>query len=98
MQIPPPAPLNSSPPAIISPPEQPKPSLLQDITSSIGDLGGGLVQGAVSMITGSSPKFAALLAAQNQMQQELQVNSMLSNISRSRHEAEMAIVRNIRGG
>jgi hypothetical protein len=47
---------------------------------------------------GVQGEYAELLNKQIEMQQQMQLVSMFSNIEKSRHETQMAAVRNIRGG
>jgi len=46
----------------------------------------------------ASQDLTGLLAMQIQIQQEMQTVSMISNVERSRHETEMAPIRNMRVG
>ena len=48
--------------------------------------------------SGLNGDYSSLLAAQMQMQKEMMVVSMISNVEKSRHETQMAPVRNIRVG
>jgi hypothetical protein len=61
--------------------------------STVGSGVAGVVQGAVD--PGS---FADLLQQQIQLQREMQIFSMQSNISRTRHETDMTAIRNMRLG
>lgn len=57
------------------------------------------VSGAGSVVGGGmDPQYAALLAAQIETQQQMQLVSFESNIEKSKHETQMAAVRNIRVG
>lgn len=58
---------------------------------------GSLASGATSSM-GLNPIYTDLLQQQLQAQQEMQVVSMESNIEKSKHETQMAAIRNIRVG
>lgn len=75
------------------------------ILSAVGSAvpGAGIVGGALSAIgagdTGTNTSFNRqyqLLQLQNQMQQEAQTINMISNISKTKHEASMAAIRNVK--
>jgi hypothetical protein len=51
-----------------------------------------------TVFPGVQGEYAELLNKQIEMQQQMQLVSMFSNIEKSRHETQMAAVRNIRGG
>ena len=53
---------------------------------------------AMSALPSAEGDYGQLLALQIQMQQEMQRVSMESNIEKSRHETQMAAIRNIRVG
>lgn len=59
---------------------------------------GSLLSGGVSSIAGLDSNYQELLLLQMQTQQEMQTVSMISNIEKSKHETQMAAVRNIRVG
>lgn len=59
---------------------------------------GSLISGGVSSFSGIDPVYQDLLAKQIEMQQQMQLVTMASNIEKSRHETQMAPVRNIRVG
>jgi hypothetical protein len=51
-----------------------------------------------TVIPGMSSDYSKLLTQQQQMQKEMMEVSLISNILKSKHEAQMAPVRNIRVG
>lgn len=51
-----------------------------------------------TVFPGVDTQYADLLNKQMEMQQQMQLVSMFSNIEKSRHETQMAAVRNIRAG
>lgn len=51
-----------------------------------------------TVFPGVDSQYAELLNKQIEMQQQMQLVSMFSNIEKSRHETQMAAVRNIRTG
>ena len=51
-----------------------------------------------SVFPGVDTQYSDLLNKQLEMQQQMQLVSMFSNIEKSRHETQMAAVRNIRAG
>ena len=48
--------------------------------------------------TGVDPKYSSLIEKQLEMQEQMQLVSLYSNIIKSEHETQMAAVRNIRVG
>ncbi len=69
--------------------------------SSIGSVVGGLAStlGGGSAPSGTiSPEYRDLLERQIEIQTQMQLVSMESNIEKSRHETQMAAIRNIRVG
>lgn len=64
---------------------------LQSIGGSLGGLAG-------SLAGGMDPTYAALISEQIKVQQQMQLVSFQSNIEKSKHETQMAAVRNIRVG
>jgi len=62
---------------------------------AILDRVGGLVGQATGM-GGIDPRYHDLLTKQMEMQEQLQLVSMHSNIEKSRHESKMAAIRNVR--
>ena len=80
---------------------EPKTSLsfrkvLGTIGSFAGILGGGL--GGQGNFPGLDPGYAELISMQIEVQQQMQLTSLYSNIEKSKHETQMAAVRNIRVG
>lgn len=67
--------------------------LFQDVMEVASDIGDGFIGGVSTGVTGD---FADLIKQQIEVQQELQATSMVSNIERSKHETNMAAIRNIR--
>ena len=61
-------------------------NVLQGIGSAVSGVGSGLID----------PTYQSLINKQIEVQQQLQLVSMESNIERSRHESKMAAVRNLR--
>jgi hypothetical protein len=59
---------------------------------------GGVTGAASSAATGVTGDYANLIGLQMQMQKEMMEVSMVSNVLKSKHEAQMAPVRNIRVG
>lgn len=59
--------------------------------------GSALGRGA-SALTGMQPDYAELINRQIEAQQQMQLVSLESNIEKSRHETQMAAIRNIRVG
>jgi hypothetical protein len=73
---------------------EPRPSMVTlgaDMLNSGMDAVGGVMAGGASELT-------ELLNVQLQIQREMQVVSMTSNVLKSQHEMEMAPVRNMRVG
>ena len=72
--------------------------VFKDIWQTALNVGGSVLGSAVNgnvsqMLNGSS---SDLIASQVEMQKEMQVTSMVSNIEKSKHESKMAAIRNIR--
>ena len=70
----------------------------KDVWQTVINAGGALLS---SVISGQAGKIfnnsgSDLIAAQVEMQKEMQVTSMVSNIEKSKHESKMAAIRNIR--
>lgn len=65
------------------------------LTSTVGNVANAAI-GATASLGGG--EFGQLLALQMQVQKEMAEVSMLSNISKSQHETEMAPIRNLRVG
>ena len=66
----------------------------KNVLSSVGSL----VSGGVGAVTGVDFDYQALLMKQIEVQEQMQAVSMASNIEKSKHETQMAPVRNIRVG
>lgn len=70
----------------------------KDIWQTALNIGGSILNTAVigqtNQILGGSG--SDLIATQMEMQKEMQVTSMVSNIEKSKHESKMSAIRNIR--
>ncbi|MBN8550217.1 MAG: hypothetical protein J0M12_12940 [Deltaproteobacteria bacterium] len=73
---------------------EPRSSLGLDFTTVLRSVAGA----AGSTLTGIDPNYAALMSKQIETQQQMQLVTMESNIEKSKHETQMAAVRNIRVG
>lgn len=71
-------------------------SFLQGVSNGLSSIARTALNAGVGMLTGMSPEYGMLLSVQLEAQREMQLVSMVSNIHRSRHEAEMAAIRNLR--
>lgn len=58
----------------------------------------GVVGAAASTFSGVDPGYVALINKQIETQQQMQLVSMESNIEKSKHETQMAAIRNVRVG
>jgi hypothetical protein len=58
----------------------------------------GQVANTAGSVVGMDPSYQSLLQKQIEMQEQLQLVTMESNIEKSKHESKMAAVRNIRAG
>lgn len=67
----------------------------RSVLNTVGSLAGVASGGAVS---GLDPNYAALIEKQIEVQQQMMLMSMHSNIEKSKHETQMAAVRNLRAG
>ena len=67
-------------------------------TSALGPTGLGGVAGGLGGIGGIPADAGLLLAEQVRIQREMQIVTMISNVEKSKHETEMAPVRNLRVG
>ena len=56
------------------------------------------VTGSASQMVGINPEYAALINKQIETQTQMQLVSLYSNIEKSKHETQMAAVRNVRVG
>ena len=63
-----------------------------------GSVLSSVVGAASSTLTGVDPGYVALLNKQIETQQQMQLVSMESNIEKSKHETQMAAIRNVRVG
>jgi hypothetical protein len=76
--------------------------MLPEPRSSLASFGESMLatgMGALgSVMTGGGMDLTSLLNTQIQIQREMQVISMASNIAKSQHETEMAPIRNMRVG
>lgn len=54
--------------------------------------------GAVPTSVGIEPEYASLLSEQLHQQEQMQLVSLYSNIEKSKHETQMAAIRNVRAG
>lgn len=59
---------------------------------------GSVIGQATSAVTGMDPIYSDLLQKQIEVQQQMQIVSMESNIEKSKHETQMAAIRNVRVG
>jgi len=90
---------------------QPKPSGWSKFTSILGGIAGaassfipgaGIVSGLLGGLSGGSGSITGesnqmqLLQMQYQIQQETQMFNLMTNISKDRHEASMAAIRNMK--
>jgi hypothetical protein len=66
--------------------------------SILKNLIGNVVGRFSSEATGIDPKYSALIEKQLEMQEQMQLVSLYSNIIKSEHETHMAAVRNVRVG
>lgn len=67
--------------------------------STFGDVlnrAASLIGGSASSFVGIDPGYQDLLIKQIEVQQQMQLVSMTSNIEKSKHETRMAAVRNVR--
>ena len=75
---------------------EPKSSSSISFSSVLNGIGSAL--GGVAGMAGIDPGYAQLLQEQIQTQEQMQLVSMASNIEKSKHETNMAVVRNARVG
>lgn len=73
--------------------------------TSSGVTFGGVLKGVVSAVSSAIPGAAGidggsleLINKQIEVQQQMQLVSLVSNVEKSKHETQMAAVRNIRAG
>lgn len=67
--------------------------MFSDVMDAVGTVAEAGLSGIPLSMAGD---YAPLLALQLKMQQELEATTMLSNIEKTKHEAKMASIRNIR--
>ena len=67
--------------------------LFQDAINTVANAGQNALSGSDLSSAGS---FASLIETQIEIQKELQAATMVSNVEKSKHEANMAPIRNIR--
>lgn len=68
------------------------------LSIDFGSVLSGVVSAAGATFAGIDPGYVALLNRQIETQQQMQLVSMESNIEKSRHETQMAAIRNVRVG
>lgn len=76
----------------------PEPRSNQGVFSKMLGSLGSVAKSAVKSSVGIEPEYADLLNKQIETQQQMMVVSMESNIEKSKHETQMAAVRNMRVG
>lgn len=69
-------------------------SSLSSVFSGFGTVASSLISASADSLAGAD--YSALIGAQLQAQREMQVVSMVSNIEKSKHETQMAAIRNVR--
>ena len=70
---------------------EPKSNLAQTLFSAAK----GLVEGGASL-SGIDSKYSSLIEKQMEMQEQMMLVSLVSNVEKTRHETRMAPVRNLR--
>ncbi|MCB0320099.1 MAG: hypothetical protein KDD60_04180 [Bdellovibrionales bacterium] len=79
-------------------PPEPRSRIGFDFSSILQGIS-GLASAAIGTQTGGiQPQYLALINKQIEMQEQMQLVSLTSNIEKSRHESRMAAVRNVRAG
>ena len=73
---------------------EPKSRLFSTVLSAVG----AIASGAESGLSGIDPTYLGLLQQQLEMQQQMQLVSLYSNVEKSKHETQMSAIRNIRVG
>ncbi len=76
----------------------PTPKSRKGIFSAVMNGVKSLVSTGVSAFSGVNPEYADLINKQIEVQTQMQLVSLYSNIEKSKHETQMAAVRNIRAG
>ncbi len=69
-------------------------SSISSVFSGFGNVASSLISASAETLAGAD--YAALIGAQLQAQREMQVVSMVSNTEKSKHETQMAAIRNVR--
>ena len=76
---------------------EPKSRLAKTFSSVLSGIGGALGAGTSAIAGGAiQSDYAELISKQLEVQQQMMLVSFVSNIEKSKHETEMAAVRNIR--
>ena len=70
-------------------------AVFSSVLDGVGGAIGGVAGGAMGGING---EFATMINEQIKWQMQMQRVSMLSNVEKSKHETQMAAIRNIRAG
>jgi hypothetical protein len=73
-------------------------STFEDAARFVQNLLGVSVSSVGAAVSGVDPSMQNLINAQLEVQKQMMLTSMISNVHKSRHETEMAPVRNIRVG
>ncbi|NBW41699.1 hypothetical protein EBR25_11960 [bacterium] len=80
-------------------PPEPRSKLRLNFQSIVSGMSNLVGNGARAAISGTiDPMYSSLMSEQIAMQQQMQLVSLHSNIEKSRHEAKMAAIRNVRAG
>ena len=77
---------------------EPKSRLGLDFKSVLSSVAGVVQTASGANLTGIDPGYVDLINKQIETQQQMQLVSMESNIEKSKHETQMAAIRNIRVG
>lgn len=83
---------------IVRMPPEPRSRLKLDFGSILSSVGSMVGSAASSTLGGIRPELMDLINKQVEMQEEMQMVSLTSNVEKSRHESQMAAIRNIRAG
>ena len=75
---------------------QPEPK--SNLGLNFGTVLNSVVGAASSTLSGVDPGYVALMNKQIETQQQMQLVTMESNVEKSKHETQMAAIRNIRVG
>jgi hypothetical protein len=76
---------------------EPRTSAAVSFKNFTANVGAAMSQ-AAGVATGIMPEYMALINAQLEAQRQMQLVSLYSKIEKSKHETQMAAVRNIRAG